>query len=68
MGVETESEIATERCCKGLIQENETVSQAVTKTERKAGIESCCKELRDCLTSRSYNVIIAKCGEYGLLA
>ncbi len=45
VGAKTESEIATERCCKGLIQENETVSQVGAKTVLDAGTESCCKEL-----------------------
>ncbi|MFO0001488.1 MAG: hypothetical protein ACK559_10175, partial [bacterium] len=40
----TETEIGTERFCKGQTHKNETVSQVGPKTESEIGIERGCKE------------------------
>ncbi len=45
MRAKTESEIGTERFCKGLTYKSETVSQVGPKTESEIGIERFCKGL-----------------------
>ncbi len=45
MGAKTESEIGTERFCKGQTHKSETVSQVGVKTESEIATERLCKGL-----------------------